>query len=40
VGVGAGDTTYGSIGGDAASLVPKTNSSIAARVVCVSWYSF
>lgn len=39
VGVGAGDTTNGGVGGDAASFVPKTNSSIAARAVCVSWYS-
>ena len=41
VGVGADDTTNGGVGGDAASFsfVPKTNSSIAARVVCVFWYS-
>ncbi len=32
-----GDTTNGGVG--TASFVPKTNSSIAARVVCVSWYS-
>jgi hypothetical protein len=32
-----GDTTNG---GGKASFVPKTNSSIAARVVCVFWYSF
>ena len=41
VGVGADDTTSG-VGSDAASFsfVPKTNSSIAARVVCVFWCSF
>ena len=39
VGVGVGDTTNGGVGVGKASFVPKTNSSIAARVVCVSWYS-
>ena len=39
VGLGAGDTKSG-VGGDAVSFVPKTNSSIPARVVCVSWCSF
>jgi hypothetical protein len=39
VGVGADDTTNGGVGRDAASFVPKTNSSIAARVICVSWCS-
>ena len=39
VGVGADDTTNGGVGRDAASFVPKTNSSIAARVICVFWYS-
>ncbi len=40
VGVGAGNTTSG-VGGDAVSFsfVAKTNSSIAARAVCASWYS-
>jgi hypothetical protein len=38
VGVAAGNTTCGVA--DAASFVPKTNSSIAARVVCLFWYSF
>jgi hypothetical protein len=32
-----GDTTNGGVG--TASFVPKTNSSIATRVVCASWYS-
>jgi hypothetical protein len=32
-----GDTTNGGVG--KASFVPKTNSSITARVVCVCWYS-
>jgi len=39
VGVGAGNTTNGGVGAGKASFVPKTNSSIAARVVCASWYS-
>jgi hypothetical protein len=41
VGVGAGNTTSGGVSSDAPSFsfVPKTNSSIAARVVCVSWCS-
>jgi hypothetical protein len=39
VGVGAGNKTNGGIGAGKASFVPKTNSSIATRVVCVSWYS-
>jgi len=38
-GVGAGDTTNGGVGAGKASLVPKTNSSIVARVVCVFSYS-
>jgi hypothetical protein len=39
VGVGASDTTNG-VGGNAASFVTKVNFSIAARAVCVFWYSF
>ena len=39
VDVGAGDTTNGGVGAGKASFVPKTNSSIAATMVCVSWYS-
>ncbi len=39
VGVGAGNTTNGGVRASKASFVPKTNSSIAARVVCASWYS-
>ncbi len=39
VGVGAGNKTNGGIGAGKASFVPKTNSSIAARVVCASRYS-
>jgi hypothetical protein len=39
VGVGGGDTTNGGVGAGKASFVPKTNSSIAARVVCASRYS-
>ena len=39
VGVGAGNTTNGGVGVGKASFVPKTNSLIAARVVCASWYS-
>ena len=38
VGVGTGNTTNSGVG--TASFVPKTNSSIAGRVVCVSWYSW
>ena len=37
-GISPGHTTSG-VGGNAASFVLKTNSSIAARVVCVSWCS-
>jgi hypothetical protein len=37
VGFGAGSTTNGGVGAGKASFVQKTNSSIAARVVCVSW---
>jgi hypothetical protein len=39
VGVGAGNKTNGGVGVGKASFVPKTNSSIAARVVCASRYS-
>jgi hypothetical protein len=39
VGFGAGNTTNGGVGAGKASFVPKTNSSIAARAVCVSWCS-
>jgi hypothetical protein len=39
VGVGAGNKTNGGIGAGKASFVPKTNSSITARVVCASRYS-
>ena len=39
VGVGAGNTPNGGVGAGKASFVAKTNSSIAARVVCVSWCS-
>jgi hypothetical protein len=38
-GVGAGDASSVALGAGKASLVLKTNSSIAARVVCVSWCS-
>jgi hypothetical protein len=39
VGVGAGDASSVAVGAGKASFVAKTNSWIALRVVCVSWYS-
>ena len=39
-GIDAGNAAFGGVAVGKASFVPKTNSSIAARVVCVSWYSF
>ena len=39
VGMGAGDRSSVAVGAGTASFIPKTNSSIGARVVCVSWYS-
>ena len=38
-GIDAGNKANGGVAVGKASFVPKTNSSIAARVVCVSWYS-
>ncbi len=38
-GIDAGNAVSGGVVVGKASFVPKTNSSIMARVVCVSWYS-
>ena len=38
-GIDAGNKANGGVAVGKASFVPKTNSSIAARVVCVFWYS-
>ncbi len=37
--IDAGNAACGDVAVGKASFVPKTNSSIAARVVCASWYS-